>query len=53
LNQDEFIQIISSSAIKAQKKIQLIHFSGASLDHPQLPAMSETSYLKFAVFRVE
>jgi 23S rRNA (cytosine1962-C5)-methyltransferase len=53
LNKDEFIQIISRAAIKAQKKIQLIHFSGASLDHPQLPAMSETSYLKFAVFRVE
>ena len=53
LNKDEFVQIVSRAAIKAQKKIQLIHFAGASLDHPQLPAMNETSYLKFAVFRVE
>ncbi len=53
LKEDEFIQIISKAAVKAQRKIQLIHLNRASLDHPQIPSMNETSYLKFAVFRVE
>lgn len=50
--QSDFLSAVSSSAAKANRQIQLIHFNGASLDHPQLPAMEETSYLKFAVFRV-
>ncbi len=52
LNKDIFIQIINSSSFKAGKTVQLIHFNEASLDHPKLSAMEETSYLKFAVFRV-
>jgi 23S rRNA (cytosine1962-C5)-methyltransferase len=53
LDKNEFIQIVSRAANKVQKKIQQIHFTGASLDHPQIPSMNETSYLKFAVFKVE
>ncbi len=49
---EEFIGIVSSAASKAGKNIQLVHFNGASLDHPEIPAMPETVYLKFAVFRV-
>ncbi|MGE5354453.1 MAG: class I SAM-dependent rRNA methyltransferase [Acidobacteriota bacterium] len=52
LNRDSFLQIINSAAQKAGRQVQLIHFSGASLDHPRLPAMEETSYLKFAVLKV-
>lgn len=52
LNRDSFIQIINSAAQKAGRQVQLIHFSGASLDHPRLPAMEETAYLKFAVLKV-
>ncbi len=52
LSEEEFLQIINSAAVKANKKIQLIHSYGASLDHPKIPAMKETSYLKFAVFKV-
>ena len=52
VNKEDFIQIINDAARKADKKIQLIHFNGASLDHPELPAMIETSYLKFCVFTV-
>lgn len=33
-------------------KLQMLYFNGASLDHPRLPAMEETGYLKFGVFRV-
>ncbi|OGU75353.1 MAG: hypothetical protein A2V93_09815 [Ignavibacteria bacterium RBG_16_34_14] len=52
LKEADFIKIINQAAIKSQKRIQLIHFNRASLDHPQHPAMPETSYLKFAVFKV-
>ncbi len=52
IKNDEFLEIINSSSVKAGRKIQLIHFNSASLDHPQLPSMPETTYLKFAVFRV-
>ncbi|MHB1686865.1 MAG: class I SAM-dependent rRNA methyltransferase [Ignavibacteriaceae bacterium] len=52
LSKEDFIQIVNSAAAKLQKKIQLIHYNGASIDHPEVPAMPETVYLKFAVFRV-
>ncbi len=52
LSRTEFRQIINSAASKVERNIQLIHFNGASLDHPELPGMNETSYLKFAVFRI-
>src|SRR3989339_521429 len=52
LSQDNFMEIIKKAAIKVGTRIQLIEYDGASLDHPVLPAMPETSYLKFAVFKV-
>ena len=52
ITKDEFISAINKASIKVNKNIQLVYFNGASLDHPQLPAMPETDYLKFAVFRV-
>lgn len=52
LKKTEFISIIARAAQKANKTIQLIHFNEASLDHPKLPGMEETSYLKFAVFKI-
>ncbi|MEI7811167.1 MAG: class I SAM-dependent rRNA methyltransferase [Ignavibacteria bacterium] len=47
----DFLDIINVAAYKAEKKVQLVHFNFAALDHPQLPAMEETVYLKFAVLR--
>ncbi len=52
VTKEDFIQIVTEAARKAEKEVQLIHYNGASLDHPELPAMNETSYLKFAVFRI-
>lgn len=52
LKKSEFISVVAKAAQKANKTIQLIHFNEASLDHPKLPMMEETSYLKFAVFRI-
>ncbi len=52
LKRDDFLQIVNSAANKSRSLIQLIYYNGASLDHPQIPSMEETAYLKFAVFRV-
>jgi len=51
LSKEEFIQIINNAAQKTGSAVQLNHFNTASFDHPELPAMKETSYLKFAVVR--
>jgi hypothetical protein len=32
--------------------VQLLEWRGAAPDHPVLPAMPETRYLKFGVFRI-
>jgi 23S rRNA (cytosine1962-C5)-methyltransferase len=52
VKRNDFLNAVNSASVKSGRKLQLIHFSGASMDHPSLPAMEETSYLKFSVFRV-
>ena len=52
INDEDFISIIKNAAAKANKNIQIVYFNHASLDHPILPAMEETVYLKFAMLRV-
>lgn len=52
INQSDFLDAVNSASSKSGRTIQQIYFNGASLDHPRLPAMEETAYLKFAVFRV-
>lgn len=52
LSEEEFISILMNASTKVGRAIQLLHFGGASKDHPELPAMKETSYLKFAIVRL-
>lgn len=52
LKENQFIELISSAAVKAGKQVQLFYFNNASKDHPVLPSMEETVYLKFAALRV-
>lgn len=52
LKEDVFIDIIRQAGMKAKKNIQLFYFNNASLDHPSLPSMEETVYLKFAAVRI-
>ena len=52
LKKKDFIQAVNSAAVKSGKILQLIYYNSASLDHPQVPSMEETTYLKFAVFKV-
>jgi len=49
---DVFLQIVQESALKAGRSVQLLEWHGASPDHPTLPAVPETGYLKAGIFRV-
>lgn len=52
LKEEMFLDAINNAALKAGKQIQLFYFNNASLDHPSLPSMEETVYLKFASLKV-
>ncbi|MEG8946874.1 class I SAM-dependent rRNA methyltransferase [Rosettibacter firmus] len=52
LKEEMFIDVINKAANKAKKKIHIFYFNNASLDHPFLPSMEETVYLKFAAVRI-
>jgi 23S rRNA (cytosine1962-C5)-methyltransferase len=52
LKEPTFFEVVRNGANKAGKKIQRVYYNQASLDHPTLPMMEETVYLKFGVFRV-
>jgi 23S rRNA (cytosine1962-C5)-methyltransferase len=48
---DTFMGVIQDAANRADRKLQLLDWRGASPDHPVLPGVPETRYLKFGVFR--
>ncbi len=52
ITEDGFLSAIEQAAVKAKRNVQLLEFSGAAPDHPVIPAMPETKYLKFAIFAV-
>ncbi|MEK7670436.1 MAG: class I SAM-dependent rRNA methyltransferase [Bacteroidota bacterium] len=52
ITEESFLESIESAARKSRRNIQLVEFAGASPDHPVIPSMPETRYLKFAVFAV-
>ncbi len=47
-----FEDTIASAAQRSERTLQLLHRAGAAPDHPVLPAMPETEYLKFNAYRV-
>ena len=52
LKKEEFLQIVNSASVKSEKAIQLFYYNSASMDHPQIPSMEETTYLKFAILKI-
>lgn len=52
ISDEMFMNVIIESSIMAKKRIRLIEWRGASPDHPVLPSMPETKYLKFGIFQV-
>ena len=53
IESETFLSIIQSCALAAHRRLSLLEWHGAAPDHPVLPAMPETHYLKFGIFRVE
>jgi len=49
---DTFVDVVSATARDCNRRLQQIAWRGASPDHPVLPGVPETQYLKFALFRV-
>lgn len=52
LPREEFLQVINEAATDAHRTLQLLEYRTQAKDHPILLASAETSYLKFAIFRV-
>jgi 23S rRNA (cytosine1962-C5)-methyltransferase len=52
ITEDGFLSAIEQAAVKAKRNIQLLEFNGAAPDHPIIPSMPETKYLKFGIFAV-
>jgi len=52
IKESTFYEVIRNGGLKAGRKLQRVYSNQASMDHPTLPMMDETVYLKFAVFRV-
>jgi 23S rRNA (cytosine1962-C5)-methyltransferase len=49
---DVFLSVVDETARKAGRRIQLLDWRGAAPDHPTLPSVPETRYLKFGIFRL-
>jgi len=49
---ETFEEIVMKTALKCGRTLQLLHRAGASPDHPILPQMPETDYLKFNAYKV-
>lgn len=47
-----FLEIVDESARRSGRRLQLLEWRGAAPDHPTLPAVPETRYLKAGIFRV-
>jgi 23S rRNA (cytosine1962-C5)-methyltransferase len=49
---ETFLDVVHATARDSNRPLQQILWRGASPDHPVLPGVPETGYLKFALFRV-
>ncbi len=47
-----FLEIVDESARRSGRRAQLLEWMGAAPDHPTLPAVPETRYLKVGIFRI-
>ncbi|GAB4112378.1 MAG: class I SAM-dependent rRNA methyltransferase [Acidobacteriota bacterium] len=52
LPEEEFFRAVMEAATRCGRRLQLLERRGAAPDHPVLPAMPETAYLKFGLFLV-
>jgi len=50
--EETFLEIVQSSAQSAHRQVKLLEWRGAAPDHPVLPGMPETRYLKMGIFQI-
>jgi 23S rRNA (cytosine1962-C5)-methyltransferase len=50
--EEVFAEIVQEAALRAGRTLQLLEWRRQSSDHPVLPAMPETKYLKLGIYRV-
>ena len=48
---DVFLDVVQEAARQSGRRLQLLEWRGASPDHPTLPGVPETRYLKLGIFR--
>lgn len=53
VNPDLFMQIIDMAGKDARRKIRQVTFRAQSSDHPVIPGMDNTQYLKFLIIQVQ
>jgi 23S rRNA (cytosine1962-C5)-methyltransferase len=49
---EEFMEMLKDAAQDAGVSIRIIEIRGASFDHPVLPSVNETEYLKFVLLQI-
>ena len=49
---ETFLEIVDDAARRGGRQLQLLEWRGAAPDHPVLPSVPETRYLKVGVYRV-
>ncbi len=52
LSPDDFRFMLSEAAARAKRRVQIIETFGHGIDHPELPAFTESNYLKCFFVRV-
>ena len=50
--EDVFLKLIQEAALRAGRRLRLLEWRHQSPDHPMLPGMPETHYLKMGIFQV-
>jgi 23S rRNA (cytosine1962-C5)-methyltransferase len=52
LSDDEFVKLVARAAGEVKRPVQILGRFGAAPDHPTLPALPESAYLKSLLLRV-
>lgn len=52
ITEETFLEVIDKSARSVGRSLMLLEWRGPAPDHPVLPAMPETRYLKFGIFQL-
>lgn len=52
ISRTDFVEMLNDAAQSQKKQIQLLEMRGQARDHPILPSMPETEYLKCAIVRI-